>query len=68
MEFSDATMTHLRDRVSYPSIGAEILEGLDMMEGIPDSEREIFTERINPEKVYNTYDEVAVELQMAEVE
>jgi hypothetical protein len=63
MEWKEETMAHLTEHLSkWPTTGQEILEVCNNMMDVPDGDKGMIDKKINPEKTYNSLDEVMEDL------
>jgi len=64
MEWQEETIQHLRSHIEpiLPAIGSEVVDVCNNMTDVPDQDREIILARLDPEKNYETLDDILVDI------
>ncbi|MGH7928625.1 MAG: hypothetical protein ACREQV_12610 [Candidatus Binatia bacterium] len=56
------TQTHLREHVKWPATGKAILEACNLMAHVPDTDRTMARQKLDPMKTYQSVDEAMRDL------
>lgn len=56
------TQTHLKEHVKWPATGKAILEACNLMEHVPESDRQMARKKLDPMKTYRSVDEAMRDL------
>lgn len=63
MEWDEQTVTHFKEHITkWPATGEEILTACNNMEHVPEHDKEMVNSMIDPEKTYNSLDELMEDL------
>jgi len=66
MEWSEETKKHLMEHMDWPATGQEIMDQCSMMDHVPENERRMVMNRLDPNKTYDNMDEVMMDLEKEE--
>ncbi len=56
------TQTHLKEHVKWPATGKAILEACNLMSHVPESDRMMAKQKLNPTKTYRSVDDAMMDL------
>jgi len=64
MEWQNETIEHLRSHVEpmLPALGSEISAVCNMMEDVPEQDRDVIISRLTGEKNYDTLDDILADI------
>ncbi|MFZ3063526.1 MAG: hypothetical protein WA148_07295 [Actinomycetota bacterium] len=63
MQWSQESVTHLKEHVNWPATGSQIVESCNTMAHVPEAERKLAMGRLNRNKTYNTPEEAMADLE-----
>lgn len=56
------TQTHLKDHVKWPATGKEVLEACNLMAHVPEADRMMAKQKLDPMKSYRSVEEAMMDL------
>ncbi|HEY3248692.1 MAG TPA: hypothetical protein VGK88_10430 [bacterium] len=56
------TQTHLKEHVQWPATGRQILEECNMMGHVPEADRKLAKEKLDPMKTYKSVDDAMMDM------
>jgi hypothetical protein len=56
------TQTHLKEHVKWPATGKEVLEACNLMAHVPEADRMMAKQNLNPTKTYRSVEEAMVDM------
>lgn len=56
------TQTHLKEHVTWPATGKQVLEACNLMAHVPEADRTIAKQKLDPMKTYRSVEDAMMDL------
>ncbi|HEV8339741.1 MAG TPA: hypothetical protein VGR25_08805 [bacterium] len=56
------TQTHLKEHVKWPATGKEVLEACNLMAHVPEADRMMAKQKLDPTKTYGSVEEAMMDM------